>query len=75
VRTTLDIDDAVLEQARTLARRERKPLGAVISELARRGLTPGDWEIAEEHGIPVFRVAAGVPPITSEQVRAALEEP
>jgi hypothetical protein len=39
MRTTLDIDDDVLQAARELARRERKTAGRVLSELARRGLT------------------------------------
>jgi hypothetical protein len=40
VRTTLDLDDDVVAAARELAASERRSLGSVISELARRGLTP-----------------------------------
>jgi hypothetical protein len=36
MRTTLDISDDVLFAAKELARREKKSLGQVISELARR---------------------------------------
>ena len=36
MRTTLDIEDDVLFAAKEIARRERKSLGQVISELARR---------------------------------------
>jgi hypothetical protein len=39
VRTTLDIADDVLHAARELARREKKTVGEVISELARIALT------------------------------------
>jgi len=39
MRTTLDIDDDVLQAAKELARRERTTAGRVVSELARRGLT------------------------------------
>lgn len=39
MRTTLDIDDDVLFAAKDLARREKKTTGAVISALARKGLT------------------------------------
>jgi hypothetical protein len=39
MRTTLDIEEDVLQAAKERARRERKTLGAVVSELARRGLT------------------------------------
>lgn len=38
MRTTLDIEDDVLEAAKELARRERSSTGKVISTLARRGL-------------------------------------
>jgi hypothetical protein len=38
MRTTLDIDDDVLQAAREHAALERKSLGAVISELARDAL-------------------------------------
>lgn len=36
MRTTLDIADDVLFAAKEIARREKKPLGAIISDLARR---------------------------------------
>lgn len=36
MRTTLDISDDILYAAKELARREKKSLGQVISELARR---------------------------------------
>lgn len=38
MRTTLDIDEDVLSAARDLGRQQRKSLGQVISELARRAL-------------------------------------
>lgn len=39
MRTTLSIDDDVLAAARERARRERRTVGAVISDLARASLT------------------------------------
>lgn len=39
MRTTLDIDDDVLDAAKERARRERKTAGQVVSELLRRALT------------------------------------
>jgi len=39
MRTTLDIDDDVLQAAKEMARREHKTAGRILSELARRGLT------------------------------------
>jgi len=39
MRTTLDIDDDVLQAVKERAKRERKTIGATISALARRALT------------------------------------
>jgi len=39
MRTTLNIDDDVLQAAKKLARRESKTAGKVISEWARRAMT------------------------------------
>jgi hypothetical protein len=39
MRTTLDIDDDILAAAKERAQRERKSVGTVISDLARRALT------------------------------------
>lgn len=72
MRTTLELDDDVVAAARELAAGERRSLGSVISELARRGLMPASVHAA--HGLPVIRVPAGTPPITPEMVRRALDE-
>lgn len=56
MRTTLTIADDVYEAAKTLAEGSRQSLGAVISELARRGLRPqGPVEVADDD-LPVFDV-------------------
>jgi hypothetical protein len=73
MRTTVTIDDDVLEAARSLSRAEGKSLGEVISELARRGLAPRPQRAAED-GFPVFSVPSGAKPITLEIVHKALEE-
>ena len=71
MRTTLNIDDDVAAAARELAAGQGRSLGSVISELARRGLTPARVEVDGE--VPVIRVPAGTPPITAEMVRRALD--
>ena len=58
--------------ARELAAGERRSLGSVISELARRGLTPA--RVKANGDIPVIRVPTGTSPITPEMVRRALDE-
>lgn len=58
--------------AKELAAAQRRSLGSVISELARRGLTPA--RVEAQDGLPVIRVPAGTPAITPEMVRRALDE-
>jgi hypothetical protein len=75
VRTTLNLDDDIAEAARALAEAERRSLGEVVSDLARRGLAPRPIEPDDEHGFPVFRVDAEAPLITADMVQAGLDEP
>lgn len=72
MRTTLELDDDVIAAARELAATERRSLGSVVSELARRGLTPAAVSVGGD--LPVISVPAGSPPITPEMVRRALDE-
>jgi hypothetical protein len=72
MRTTLDIDDDIVAAAREVAANSRRSLGSVISEFARRGLTPARVDAGDE--LPVIRVPAGTPAITPEMVRRALDE-
>jgi hypothetical protein len=48
MRTTLDIDEDVLLAVKNLARREKKTVGQVVSELTRKGLVGAAVEIAGE---------------------------
>lgn len=72
MRTTLDLDDDLLAAARELAAAERRSLGSVISELAWRGLTPA--RVGAAGDLPVIRVPAGLPAITPQMVRRALDD-
>lgn len=65
MRTTLQIDDEVLEVAR-----RRAEATDSITDLARKGLALQSPRSA----FPVFEVAPDAPPITPEIVRRALEE-
>lgn len=73
MRTTLSLDEDILDAARSLSEAEGRSLGEVISDLARRGLAPRP-ETSEENGFPVFSVSPGARPITLDMVRKALEE-
>jgi hypothetical protein len=53
VRTTLELDDEVMEAARKIARERRITLGEVISELARRSLA-NDGTPKMRNGVLLF---------------------
>jgi hypothetical protein len=56
MRTTLDIDDDVLQAAKERAHRERKSTGEVISALARSALTtPQGWTTPDSTALFGFR--------------------
>jgi hypothetical protein len=57
MRTTLDIDEDVLNAAKELARRERLSTGRIISHLVRQGLTGQMWAPASTSPEPAERVS------------------
>ncbi len=73
VRTTLKLDDDVLEAARCIAADEGVTVGDVMSRLARRGLEPRPEARARDH-FPTFAVSRDAPPITLDMVKRALED-
>jgi hypothetical protein len=74
MRTTVNLDDDVLEMAKMLAARERKPLGMVISGLLRRAVEPAAQISGERNGIPLFPVSPGARAVKPEMVKELLEE-
>jgi hypothetical protein len=64
MRTTLDIEDDVLQAAKELAQREGRTAGQVLSELARRGLAAPATRAAGpghlRHGVPVLASRGGI---------------
>ncbi len=69
MRTTLDIEDDVLQAAKELAQRQGGTAGQVISSLARRGLAGGSPATARK--IPGTR--GGVPLLPSRGEVVTLE--
>ena len=66
--TTLDIDDDVLQAAKELGALHRKTAGHVVSELARRALSPAATHRLR-NGVPVLpRRPAGSPKPTMRLV-------
>jgi hypothetical protein len=66
MRTTLDLDDAVLAAARAIAQDRQISLGAAVSELARKGLRGA--ERRSPSGFPVFDAPDDATPITLDLV-------
>ncbi len=69
MRTTLAIDDDVLEAARALAAQQRRPVGDVVSELARRALQQPAAQ-KERNGVPLLPVSQPMARVTLDVVNA-----
>ncbi len=76
MRTTLDIDDDVLQAAKEMAAKEKRSAGAVISDLARKG-----FQTAPSTESSKARVRNGIPllpsrgeTVTLSHVREILDE-
>jgi len=83
MRTTLDIDEPVLQALKELARRQGRTAGAVASELIHRALSQPSGQAAGEatasrHGFRPFSSDAGAgglaPRVTNEQVNRLRDE-
>ncbi|HKM99270.1 MAG TPA: hypothetical protein VJX23_02050 [Candidatus Binataceae bacterium] len=74
MRTTLDIDEDVLETAKELAARRGTTAGRVLSELARSALAPRDKSSRKRNGVPILpsRKRAGL--VTPEIVNRLRDE-
>jgi mRNA-degrading endonuclease RelE of RelBE toxin-antitoxin system len=74
LRTTLSIEDDVLAAAKELAATQRKTVGEVISQLARKALQPPATVKATRNGVPLLRARSGGQRVTSELVQRLREE-
>jgi hypothetical protein len=73
VRTTINLDDEVLNLVRDYARRRALPLGAAVSELVRTSLTtPKPTKIV--NGFHVVDLPPDSPEVTTEDVRRLEDE-
>ena len=68
MRTTLDIDQDVLQAAKELAAIRKTTAGKMISELARKGLQPREDLPEVRNGVPLMPPRDGEGPVTSELV-------
>lgn len=60
MRTTLDVENDVLDAAKALASARGVSVGAALSELARRGVA-ARTPLASRNGFPVFQIPANTP--------------
>ncbi|PRD42887.1 CopG family transcriptional regulator [Phyllobacterium phragmitis] len=73
MRTTLGIDDDVLIAAKAMAAQQRRSVGEVISDLARRSLRRPQRG-GERNGVPLLSPRPDAPPVTLEIVNALRDE-
>ncbi len=75
MKTTVTIDDELLEVARNLAQARSVSLGRVLTNLARQGLASvPEFDRRPETGFPIFRVSPGARPISIEDIHRVEEE-
>jgi len=73
MRTTLTLEDDVLSAARALATQQNRPIGAIISDLARRALNQPAAP-AERHGVPLLPISHPTARVTLDTVNALRDE-
>lgn len=78
MRTTVTLDDDVYEAAHTQAQVTGKPLGRVLSEMARQALQPSRRRPKRSaqgaSRFPVFEVPEGARMIPASRIQKALDE-
>jgi hypothetical protein len=73
MRTTLTIDDDVLDAAKAIAERKSSTIGEVISELARASLRPVA-SVARRNGVPLLPLKSGGGIVTPSIVKDLQDE-
>ncbi len=74
MRTTLELDDDVLQAARELASLRRTSIGKVVSELLRRALQPGTSDLELRNGVPLLPPRRGAAVVTLQAVNQLRDE-
>ena len=74
MRTTLNIDDEILEAARSLAGERDVSVGTILSELARRGLRQRPSSHETRNGFSLFGVSRDSTPLTLDRVKQYEDE-
>ncbi|MFZ4534967.1 hypothetical protein [Propionivibrio sp.] len=74
MRTTLSIDDDVLNAVKGLAQTQHRSVGEVLSSLARQALRPVAPSGAVRNGVPLLTPRAGAAPVTSALINQLRDE-
>jgi hypothetical protein len=74
MRTTVTIDDDLLEAARGLAAQRNVSIGRILSDLIRKGMKPNASIGKGKGGFPTFKQSPDALPITLEMVKRAEED-
>ena len=75
MRTTITIDDDLLEAAKAIAIQRKVTIGKVVSDLLRKGLRTETHINPDKDGFPVFAVSKDARLITLDTVKHAEDEP
>jgi hypothetical protein len=74
MRTTLDIDEDVLQAAKEIAAMRKSTAGKVLSELARKALEPREETPLVRHGVPILPARAGERHVSIDDVDRLLDD-
>jgi hypothetical protein len=76
MRTTLDVDDDVLSAVKSLAEAQKTTAGKVISELARKALTPSNEGAGHpaRNGFVLLPAKKDGQPVTMEMINRLRDE-
>ena len=75
MRTTLDLDDDILQAAKEMASRLGVTTGQVVSRLMREAMAPAREASRARNGVPLLPPRpAGSPPITMKRVNELRDE-
>ena len=74
MRTTLDIDDDVLQATKEIAAGRGVTAGSVVSELIRKALQPAARSASLRNGVPLLSRRAGAPVMTMKRVNELRDE-
>ena len=74
MRTTLNIDDDVLNAVRELSSLSGRTLGEVLSDLARKALTRKADEVTVRNGVPLLESTSDAGVVTPDDVARLMDD-